>query len=88
MLRFTALLAGALLSANAFALSLANLSQTDASGGLKDALSQGAQIAPAEPPPLVLEHLSRRLQVEQRAADRFQCSLVGSHRRPLRLPLT
>ena len=45
MLRFTALLAGALLSANAFALSLANLSQTDASGGLKDALSQGAQIA-------------------------------------------
>lgn len=45
MLRFTALLAGALLAANAFALSLANLSQTDASGGLKDALSQGAQIA-------------------------------------------
>lgn len=45
MLRFTALLAGALLSANAFALSLANLSQTDASGGLKDALNQGAQIA-------------------------------------------
>lgn len=45
MLRFTALLAGALLSANAFALSLANLSQADASGGLKDALSQGAQIA-------------------------------------------
>ena len=45
MLRFTALLAGALLSANAFALSLANLSQADASGGLRDALSQGAQIA-------------------------------------------
>ncbi|MEL7939667.1 DUF4197 domain-containing protein [Pseudomonas delhiensis] len=45
MLRFTALLAGALLSANAFALSLANLSQADTSGGLKDALSQGAQIA-------------------------------------------
>src|SRR5690606_1210709 len=36
---------GLLLSANALALSLADLSQSDASGGLKDALTQGAQIA-------------------------------------------
>lgn len=45
MLRLTALAAGLLLSANAFALSLADLSQTDASSGLKDALTQGAQVA-------------------------------------------
>lgn len=45
MLRIPALLAGALLSANAFALSLADLSQSDASSGMKDALTQGAQIA-------------------------------------------
>ncbi|KAF1051349.1 MAG: hypothetical protein GAK43_02448 [Stenotrophomonas maltophilia] len=45
MLRFTTLFAGVVLSANAFALSLSSLSQTDASGGLKDALTQGAQIA-------------------------------------------
>lgn len=45
MLRFTTLAAGLLLSANALALSLADLSQSDASGGLKDALTQGAQIA-------------------------------------------
>lgn len=45
MLRIPALLAGALLSANAFALSLADLSQNDASAGVKDALTQGAQIA-------------------------------------------
>jgi hypothetical protein len=45
MLRLNALAAGLLLSANAFALSLADLSQTDASSGLKDALTQGAQVA-------------------------------------------
>ena len=45
MLRLTTLAAGLLLSAGAFALSLADLTQSDASGGLKDALSQGAQIA-------------------------------------------
>ncbi|HSC85413.1 MAG TPA: DUF4197 domain-containing protein [Pseudomonas sp.] len=45
MLRLTALVAGLALSASAFALSLADLSQSDASGGLKDALTQGAQIA-------------------------------------------
>ncbi|MFR0689837.1 DUF4197 domain-containing protein [Enterobacterales bacterium AE_CKDN230030158-1A_HGKHYDSX7] len=45
MLRFPVLLAGALLSANAFALSLSDLSQSDATGGLKDALTQGAQVA-------------------------------------------
>jgi len=39
------LCAGALLAAQACALSLSDLSQADASGGLKDALSQGAQIA-------------------------------------------
>ncbi len=39
------LAAGLLLSANAFALSISDLSQGDASGGLKDALTQGAQIA-------------------------------------------
>ncbi|MBD8493565.1 DUF4197 domain-containing protein [Pseudomonas syringae] len=39
------LCAGLLLSVNAFALSLNDLSQSDASGGLKDALTQGAQIA-------------------------------------------
>ncbi len=45
MLRLSALAAGLLLCTNAFALSLADLSQTDASSGLKDALTQGAQIA-------------------------------------------
>jgi hypothetical protein len=45
MIRLIALGTGLLLSANAFALSIADLSQTDASGGLKDALIQGAQVA-------------------------------------------
>ncbi|WP_061237519.1 DUF4197 domain-containing protein [Ectopseudomonas composti] len=45
MLRLTTFAAGLLLSANVFALSLADLSQQDASGGLKDALVQGAQVA-------------------------------------------
>jgi len=45
MLRLTTLAAGLLLSANVFALSLSDLSQQDASGGLKDALIQGAQVA-------------------------------------------
>lgn len=45
MLRITALAAALALSTSAFALSLADLSQTDASGGLKDALVQGAQVA-------------------------------------------
>ncbi len=49
MLRSTAslatLLAGLTLSAQVFALSISDLSQTDASAGLKDALTQGAQIA-------------------------------------------
>ncbi|WP_166360016.1 DUF4197 domain-containing protein [Pseudomonas akapageensis] len=39
------LFAGLLLSANVFALSLGDLSQKDATGGLKDALIQGAQVA-------------------------------------------
>ncbi|UFH50275.1 DUF4197 domain-containing protein [Pseudomonas sp. KNUC1026] len=39
------LCAGVLLSANALALSLNDLSQSDATGGLKDALAQGAQVA-------------------------------------------
>jgi hypothetical protein len=45
MLRLSTLLAGLALSASAFALSLADLTQQDASGGLKDALIQGAQVA-------------------------------------------
>lgn len=45
MLRLSTLAAGLLLSANVFALSLSDLSQQDASGGLKDALIQGAQVA-------------------------------------------
>lgn len=45
MLRLTTLATGLLLSANVFALSLSDLSQQDASGGLKDALIQGAQVA-------------------------------------------
>jgi len=45
MLRITSLVAGLALSTSALALSLADLSQTDASGGLKDALVQGAQVA-------------------------------------------
>ena len=45
MLRLTTLAASLLLSADAFALSLSDLTQSDASGGLKDALTQGAQIA-------------------------------------------
>ncbi|MBA1201262.1 DUF4197 domain-containing protein [Pseudomonas capeferrum] len=44
-LRFTTLCAGLLLSASALALSLGDLTQKDATGGLKDALTQGAQIA-------------------------------------------
>ena len=45
MLRLTTLAAGLLLSAGAYALSLSDLTQSDASGGLKDALTQGAQVA-------------------------------------------
>ncbi|TWC43242.1 uncharacterized protein DUF4197 [Pseudomonas sp. SJZ079] len=45
MFRVTTLFAGLALSASAFALSLADLTQQDATGGLKDALTQGAQIA-------------------------------------------
>ncbi|NUT82218.1 MULTISPECIES: DUF4197 domain-containing protein [Pseudomonas] len=44
-LRFTGLCAGLLICANAMALSLGDLSQKDATGGLKDALIQGAQVA-------------------------------------------
>lgn len=44
-LTLTGLCAGLLLSASAMALSLGDLSQKDASGGLKDALTQGAQVA-------------------------------------------
>ena len=44
-LTFTGLCAGLLLSASALALSLSDLSQKDATGGLKDALTQGAQVA-------------------------------------------
>lgn len=45
MLRITTLAAALALSTSAFALSLADLTQQDASGGLKDALIQGAQVA-------------------------------------------
>lgn len=45
MLRLTTLFAGLLLCSNALALSLSDLSQSDASGGLKDALSQSAKVA-------------------------------------------
>ena len=44
-IRFTALCAGLMISASAMALSLTDLSQKDATGGLKDALTQGAQLA-------------------------------------------
>lgn len=44
-LRITGLCAGLLICANAMALSLGDLSQKDATGGLKDALTQGAQVA-------------------------------------------
>ncbi|QCI14307.1 DUF4197 domain-containing protein [Pseudomonas putida] len=44
-LRFTSLCTGLVLSASAMALSLGDLSQTDASAGVKDALTQGAQLA-------------------------------------------
>ena len=50
-LRLTALCAGLLLGANAMAVSLGSLSQGDASGGLKDALTQGAQTAQPERAP-------------------------------------
>jgi hypothetical protein len=45
MLRLITLAAGLALSSSVFALSLADLSQSDASGGLKDALTQGAKVA-------------------------------------------
>ncbi|HWV09917.1 MAG TPA: DUF4197 domain-containing protein [Pseudomonas sp.] len=45
MLRTIVLAAGLALSSHTFALSLADLSQSDASGGLKDALTQGAKVA-------------------------------------------
>lgn len=45
MLRLTTLVAGLALCTNAFALSLSDLSQSDANGGLKDALTQSARIA-------------------------------------------
>lgn len=44
-LSFTGLCAGLLLCTHALALSLGDLSQKDATGGLKDALTQGAQVA-------------------------------------------
>ena len=44
-LRFAGLCAGLMISASALALSLGDLSQKDATGGLKDALTQGAQLA-------------------------------------------
>ncbi|OYQ20827.1 hypothetical protein B7L09_11455 [Pseudomonas mandelii] len=44
-LRFAGLCAGLMISASALALSLNDLSQKDATGGLKDALTQGAQLA-------------------------------------------
>jgi hypothetical protein len=44
-LRFAGLCAGLMICANAMALSLSDLSQKDATGGLKDALTQGAQLA-------------------------------------------
>jgi hypothetical protein len=43
--RFAGLCAGLMISASALALSLSDLSQKDATGGLKDALTQGAQLA-------------------------------------------
>lgn len=45
MRRIATLAAALVLSSSAFALSLADLTQKDASGGLKDALIQGAQVA-------------------------------------------
>lgn len=45
MLRLLFLAAGLALSSSAMALSLADLTQKDASGGLKDALIQGARVA-------------------------------------------
>ena len=45
MLRLSTLAIGLFFSVNALALSLADLSPADASGGLKDALSQGAKVA-------------------------------------------
>lgn len=48
MLRLTTLVAGLMLTASAFALSLSDLSQSDATGGLKDALTQSAQLAVAQ----------------------------------------
>nr|WP_298140222.1 DUF4197 domain-containing protein [uncultured Pseudomonas sp.] len=45
MRRIATLATALLLSSSAFALSLADLTQKDASGGLKDALIQGAQVA-------------------------------------------
>ncbi|MHC8304484.1 DUF4197 domain-containing protein [Pseudomonas sp. PB3P13] len=44
-LRFAGLCAGLMISASALAVSLSDLSQKDATGGLKDALTQGAQLA-------------------------------------------
>jgi hypothetical protein len=44
-LSFTGLCAGLLLCTHVLALSLSDLSQKDATGGLKDALTQGAQVA-------------------------------------------
>ncbi|MDR8366769.1 MULTISPECIES: DUF4197 domain-containing protein [Pseudomonas] len=44
-LRFAGLCAGLMICANAMAVSLSDLSQQDATGGLKDALTQGAQLA-------------------------------------------
>ncbi|MEA1606779.1 DUF4197 domain-containing protein [Pseudomonas spirodelae] len=45
MLRLISLAAGLALSGSVFAISLADLTQSDASGGLKDALTQGAKVA-------------------------------------------
>src|SRR5689334_24917978 len=44
-LRFAGLCAGLMFCASAMALSFTDLSQKDATGGLRDALTQGAQLA-------------------------------------------
>ena len=60
-LRLSALCAGLLLGANAMALSLGDLSQGDATGGLKDALTQGAQKTTQSPPVNITSSLALTL---------------------------
>ena len=63
MLRLISLAAGLALSSSAFALSLADLSQSDASGGLKDALTQQTKVYDTRDVDMQIPHFTDAPQI-------------------------